>query len=70
MVIKKNLDGHKSNISTRPKAPKTRKHSSGILILITNIIAQGIKVVKSNSGGCIWLKLDMLETSGIIKFKI
>ena len=45
-------------ISTRSKAPKARKHSGGILILIKNKIAQGIKVVKSNSGGYIWLKLD------------
>ena len=53
-----NFDGYKSIISTRPKPPKARKHSGGILILIKNNIAQGIKLVKSNSGGYIWLKLD------------
>ena len=54
------FEGYTHIISTRPKAPKARKHSGGLLILLKNEIAKGIKCVKTNPGNYVWLKLDKI----------
>ena len=51
-------DGFHTELSIRPKPPKARKHSGGLLVLIKNQIKQGIKRIKSNPGNFMWLRLQ------------